>query len=358
MKRALVLCSSPYQLLVAIQLKEQFFKDDEVSIALGDTIANASDLFNRLRQDNTFIKAFLWKIKGVVQFGLSEKIKDAISYHKQASRYTSNLDGLEIKYDIFLYANISRFSGYIVDRLMINNPELSVHMYEDGFSTYSSYTGDYLENRSIRHWFTRRMLWKTSKLYIFNPEIMAWSPKCPVGKISSDFSNESLERIKRIFGYDLLKDDYNKRIIFFEESYSADGKTVDDVDLLEEIAKVVGKENIIVKIHPRNPTNRFSEHGFITNLNTSIPWEVILINGDFSDSLFVTMASNAAMNPYFLFGKSTPVFLLFKCSKTPDAMYKNIIEFDEELCSKHPEVFYIPESYDDMLYRLRSLEKE
>ena len=63
MKRVLVLCSSPYQLLVAIQLKEQFFKDDEVSIALGDTIANASDLFNRLRQDNTFIKAFLWKIR-------------------------------------------------------------------------------------------------------------------------------------------------------------------------------------------------------------------------------------------------------------------------------------------------------
>lgn len=358
MREILILCTSPYQLLVASQLKEQVFKEDKVSIAVGDTIANVSELFSRLKLEKVFEKTYLWKIKGVVQFGFSEKVRDAISYHNQSNRYTVNLDGLDKRYDIFLYANISRIAGYVVDRLMTKNRDLSVQMFEDGFSTYSTYTGNYLEKRSIKHWFTRRALWKTRELFIFNPDIMAWKPSFHVTKISSDYSKDSINRINRIFGYDLLKDDYSKRVIFFEESYSADGKTVDDVDLLEEIAKVVGKENIIVKIHPRNPTNRFSEHGFVTNTNTSIPWEVILINGDFSESIFVTMASNAAMNPFFLFGKSTPAFLLFKCSKTPEAMYKDIIEFDEQLCSKYPEVFYIPASYEEMLSKIESLTKE
>ena len=358
MQEILILCTSPYQLLVANQLKEQYFKDDKVSLAVGDTIANVSDLFLRLRQEDAFERVLLWKIKGIVRFGLSEKLKDAISYRNQANRYTKELDGLDRNYDVFLYANISRIAGYVARRLTTINPNLTIQMFEDGFSTYSSYTGDYLEKRSVKHWFTRRSLWKTRELFIFNPDIMAWRPTFHVTKISSDFSQVFLNRINRIFGYGFLKDDYNKRVIFFEESYSADGKTVDDVDLLEEIAKVVGKDNIIVKIHPRNPTNRFSEHGFVTNTNTSIPWEVILINGDFSKSIFVTMASNAAMNPYFLFGKTTPAFLLFKCSKTPDAMYKDIIEFDDQLCSKYPRVFFITQSYEEMISEIRELVKE
>lgn len=358
MQEILILCTSPYQLLVANQLKEQYFKDDNVSLAVGDTIANVSDLFSRLKQEEGYESVFLWKIKGIVQFGFSEKVKDVVSHQRQTNRYTANLDGLDRKYDIFLYANISRITGYVVSRLMTINKDLSVQMFEDGFSTYSTYTGNYFEKRSIKHWFTRRALWKTRELFIFNPDIMAWRPTFHVTKISSDFSQDFLNRINRIFGYGLLEDDYNKRVIFFEESYSADGKTVDDVDLLEEIAKVVGKDNIIVKIHPRNPTNRFSEHGFVTNTNTSIPWEVILINGDFSESIFVTMASNAAMNPYFLFGKTTPAFLLFKCSKTPDAMYKDIIEFDDQLCSKYPDIFFIPQSYTEMISKIKELVKE
>ena len=95
MREILILCTSPYQLLVASQLKEQVFKEDKVSIAVGDTIANVSELFSRLKLEKVFEKTYLWKIKGVVQFGFSEKVRDAISYHNQSNRYTVNLDGLD-----------------------------------------------------------------------------------------------------------------------------------------------------------------------------------------------------------------------------------------------------------------------
>ena len=225
-------------------------------------------------------------------------------------------------------------------------------MFEDGFSTYSEYVGAFFNNSNFKKRFLRKFFFKTSALYVFNPEIMGWKPHFDLYRIHPDYQGACLETINRIFDYYSLKDTYEASLIFFEESYAADGRKVDDVELVESIAEYVGKENIFVKIHPRNPTNRFSERGYTTNSNISIPWEVILINKPFDRTVFVTMASNAAMNPYFLFQKKTPSFLLFNCTSTPDALYKQIIEYDRKLCSAHPDVFYIPQNKEQLKKQL------
>lgn len=58
------------------------------------------------------------------------------------------------------------------------------------------------------------------------------------------------------------------------------GAGVNDVELIEALADKVGKQNMMVKIHPRNPVNRFEKLGYKTNHNTAIPWEVIVMNTD------------------------------------------------------------------------------
>ncbi len=353
--KILALCTSPYQLLVVNRLIDEVYENASITIAIADTIANSTLLYERTKREPKFANVFLWKIKSIFPDSRIEHLKNLFFRGAQYKRYTDGLEGIKEVYDVFLYSNISPIAALIIGALCLRNPGIHIEMFEDGFSTYSNYTGSFLQERSLKAWLKRRNFWRTEKLYVFNPEIMEWSPDFELKGLAPVFEGECLQRVNRIFGYNALEDDYSKKVIFFEESYSADGKEVDDVDLVNVIAEIVGKENVFVKTHPRNPTNRFESIGYSTNKNTTIPWEVIFINRDFSKSIFVTMASNAAMNPFFLFGKRTPAFLLFKCSKTPEAMYPSIVEFDNRLCSKYPDVFYIPSSYDEMKQQISNV---
>ncbi len=71
---------------------------------------------------------------------------------------------------------------------------------------------------------------------------------------------------------------------------------------------------MMVKIHPRNPMNRFEQLEYKTNQNTAIPWEVIVMNSDdLSDKVLITVASSCILNPIIVFGKKFKAYSLFDC---------------------------------------------
>ena len=351
-KNILIMCSSSYQILVAMRIIEEKYKEDNIDILITDTIAQSDSLYERMKRETVFSNVYLWKVKGKIDFSKKQLLRDAISGYKRSFVLVSDCECRNKSYDVFLYASLSLFAMHLGNVLLHNNKKLKIEMFEDGFSTYSAYTGAFFNNINFKRRFLRKLFFKTSALYVFNPEIMSWKPQFDLYKICPEFKGACLETINRVFDYYSLKDNYEASVIFFEESYAADGRKIDDVELVESIAEYVGKDNIFVKIHPRNPTNRFSKRGYRTNSNISIPWEVILINKSFDHTVFVTLASNAAMNPFFLFQKKTPSFLLFNCTSTPDALYKQIIEYDKKLCSEHSDVFYIPQNQEQLKEQL------
>lgn len=358
MKNILALCATPYQLLVVNQIAEQFYGEDDFSVVVLDTMANAETVYTRLQKESRFKKVYFWKVKDRFKFNKLQKLCNRLFGFAASKRIMSKYDGLDEKYDVLLYANNSKIVMHTGTVLLHTNKNLSVELFEDGFSTYSEHVGNAFSANGLISKIRRRFFLKTSKLYLFNPQILVWKPNFPVLHLDTHFSANYLARINRVFDYESLEDNYGKKVIFFEESYAADGKEIDDTELLGEIASIVGKENIMVKIHPRNPENRFEKLGYETNRNISIPWEVIVLNCNFNDSMFVTIASNAAMNPYFLFGKTTPAILLYKCTEKPESLYKSLIKFDDELCSRHPEIFSIPSNTDEMKSTIKRILKE
>ena len=91
-------------------------------------------------------------------------------------------------------------------------------------------------------------------------------------------------------------------MVFFEESYPCDGVDIGDVALLDRVAKLVGKENVLVKTHPRNQVNRFALAGYRTNQDPSVPWELVALNHSFAGTVFLTVGSSAATNPWCVLG--------------------------------------------------------
>ena len=116
-------------------------------------------------------------------------------------------------------------------------------------------------------------------------------------------------------------DVYDKKYIYFEECYFAETGYMEDVELINTLAEKVGKENIMIKIHPRNPENRFEKLGYKTNKDTFIPWEVILMNNDFSDKVLIAIGSQTILTPYMLFGMNMKSYSLYHCLKEkPDLL--------------------------------------
>ena len=136
-------------------------------------------------------------------------------------------------------------------------------------------------------------------------------------------------------------------MLFFEESYPCDGVDIGDVALMDRVARLVGKENILVKIHPRNQVNRFQEAGYATNQDTSMPWELIVLNSSFERTLFMTVGSSAATNPWCVFGIPAKAVFLCNLVEEPQKLRNDVLDQTKQICQGRPDLFFFPSSWEE-----------
>ena len=106
-------------------------------------------------------------------------------------------------------------------------------------------------------------------------------------------------------------DKYDERFIFFEESFACEGNPINDLQLLQQISDIVGKNNIVVKTHPRSTEERFKKNGFKTNTNTVVPWEIVALNlTNIEEKIFIGVCSGSMFNPKLIFDLNVNVVSL------------------------------------------------
>jgi hypothetical protein len=225
----------------------------------------------------------------------------------------------------------------------------AVYMYEEG---KRSYTMNMLENQhkvstnDIDVYGTDALSKNIKGLYLYEPELYSVKNDpvalLPIPKL---FQNENItEKLKAVFTIPELP---AERYIYFEESYLVDLNVSNDMELLDLMASIVGKENIIVKRHPRNPYNRFTSRGYKTMGSIEIPWEVQLLNTSLREKVLVTVASTASMTPFLLFGYHIPTIHLIKMFQGTSKLLqdKDFSDFYKKtlsLCNKDTLSIYTP----------------
>lgn len=306
MKDILILCNTVYQIIVATWIVECYYKNDNIDIIISDHMNEGKKISENIKNTDKFRKVYY---------------SETLEYARWKGKYHSRiypkwyrirrLCPLGRKYDEILIANLDAFSQLIYPYAIKDGGKL--YLYEDGTATYSKVVEKYYNSCKSSH---RQNIYGNVKgIYLFTPNHMCWKPDFDKIKIPyiSRKNKKYIEFLNKIFDYANMRDVYDKKYIFMEESYAADGIKIDDVELVKNIANIVGKENIMVKIHPRNRENRFYNIGFKTNINTSIPWELIILNNDFSDKVLITIASSSVLNPIILFGEKAKVRIMYKC---------------------------------------------
>lgn len=356
MKNITILCNTPYQLIVAVYLNKSFFQEDKVSLLISDAINGSGHLITNLRNSAKFEQVFL------VHRQLFRKIENSkwkrALFHEEKkffARFLLRKCSTELPEicDIFLCANIDLFGVAFCQCF-----DCQLDLFEDGIASYSMELGEFYQDIFDNHNEIKKKRYacyaNAGRIYLFCPERLKWKPPFMIEKMGSFIEDmEFIQFLNQIFEYDSLKEPYAEKYIFFEEAYYSDGRDVDDVGIVSMIADVVGKENILIKRHPRSEVDRFGEIGFHTNSNSGIPWEVIAINVCLDKKVIITIASAAAITPYLLLGMKMKAILLYKLfSDAP--LKRDVLEVLEDICGENPDCL-TPDSREQLIDILENI---
>lgn len=362
---SLIICNTPYQIMLGIMLKFDYLKDCKVDLIVTDMFADAKDIALKLQESDLFRKVFFVKDKKI-QDGKSilSRLRKCISlfdYNCSSRKVWGNKK--RTFYDQLYYCIPNLFMYNIFQKLRKENPDIKVYIYEEGYSTYTGTMGsaktDYIIAKRCKYlkYFDIKDCLKG--ILLFEPKLLLFDYGCNIIELKrTTFSNpEFIEVVKKVFSVsDSISEEYDAKFILIEESFYMKHPEIDDVELYKKIAEYLGNENVMIKIHPRSVANRFNHLGIKQNQSQGIPWEVLLITQNFQDKVLFALSSGSVINAGLCLGNTINSFLLYKCiSYRPEQLNSRFEKFIDNYKKMYPDTIYIPDSVNDMLEQIRGI---
>lgn len=308
MRRILIICNTHFQVIVALQLKLTLFKGDEVDVHVSDHSLNAAGVASRLRRTGLFGNVFYRETKAEITAGKVQKAWGFAAACFGVRRYPVHLD-----YDEILFYNLNIPVYHVVDAAANGSRETVFSGMEEGVLSYGRMaygkSPELLDSvRAVTgHPQIKRSI---ARYYCFFPELYqaqggAIKPK-RIPPVCT-----SLKELRQILPgvFDFEPEAIPQSLIFFTSSSDVDGCGFGETELVLELAELVGRNNLLVKMHPRDDRNVYRDAGLTVMARSDVPWEVIQICGAADESMCMTVTSGAFINPATLLGsKAKGVF--------------------------------------------------
>jgi len=352
-----------YQLIVAIHMRNTMFLNDEVDLFISDHSNGAEQVYFRIKELKIFNTVIYVKSYFLSKFTIEAKINKLICmlFFPHSTLKKCGINKLN-KYDQAFFYNLDPFMICLYRCLSNIGFQVSYHRFEEGFGCYL--TNEYPSGTVKLVEVLQRKLHKKSlalevkNYWYFNPSLVLYKARYKFSKIPNIQQDTMLKKqLNYIFSYTPSNKDCSLKFIFFEQSFNRDGIKVDDLNLVLKIAEVVGKDNLLVKLHPRSVVDRFAEYGINTSKIIGIPWEVIQLNHDFSNHVFLTISSGSVVSPHLLMNVNVPTFFLFHCLNENNFLITTEMEdFLQQLKNNSSINWVIPENIEEMEEKLKALE--
>lgn len=305
MKNILFYCNTHYQIIMALQITKCFYSKDNVNYIISDHSNNAklySENLKKIIGENKVIflqtKKFDYTKSNISK--ILFKIRQLIFHNFPFAK-------LPLKsFDEFITYNNTPSITLLVNHLIRLNPDIKISRMEEGILSYNNTIQNKDNNNGIISKIKNLIKDKLGYNILYKNEQSLYCafPSLYIGKLKtiqipqidtndSEFNNI----ISKTFGVDKLKLSYPQKYIFFSSIFDFEGgEPVGELELANRIAELVGKDNLLVKVHPRDSVKRFTREGLIVDENSSVPWEAIQLNYDFSKHVFITVCSTSVLN--------------------------------------------------------------
>lgn len=374
MSKVLFCIDSYYQLMIAVNLTVNRFKEDDVSVVLFKTMNNAEHIVKKLKESGLFEDIYLadtYLNRTVLNSSFLQRIPKYTDYLSSMARPARYMKGA-LKCQKIPYADQLFFYGYrplvqcIFNACSKVNPNIRCYRMDDGM-------GSYTQEWNIPKPFLRKAIEKVMScvfgfidiqdyidgFYVPDPSLVRYQLKYPLLEVPKYDDPVLIEKLNGIFGFSEgdLEQFKNKRVIYF----AVYGKEWIERDIiyLKEITKYIPRDQIIVKAHPREDSRTFTDLGYDVVSNSTVPWEIFMINHGFPGALFVAQISSAIMSSRVIFKRAGWDMYLFECRdksiKTPvvssSEKLKDFLDFVQKKESDSSRVL-LPQSLDELRIQL------
>lgn len=329
-------CQTPFQIIVAMLIKEQFSKSEDcVDIVIVNAFSDYRNVAERLEECDMFNKVHIAEVYDtILARGIKDNFKKALKVLFSKAFISVSLPECKKKYDEMYCWNYDVFTALFRSVNSMANNVIKTYIFEEGYISYFP-----IEKTIPKRGFMKCIEFKNRILgkknlkredidgyFFFDPRAVIFETNAPIYTIDRSFIHT--EKINKTINYifnvksEIAK--YNCKYIIFEEAMLANHKEIDDVGLFLQIANVVGKDNVLIKLHPRTKEgNRFDKNGIKTIESNGVPWEAIAMCGDFKDKILISISSGAVTSYRMLMGDNIKAFMLFKFIKPDSSVFDN-----------------------------------
>lgn len=323
--KRLIICNTYFQLILAIQMRLTLFQSDMVDIEISDHSVGAEKIADKLRSERIF-HAVIFKKTKAFTYGQSrlKNVKDIITYNFMTPR----MSGF-VKYDEIVFHNLELELYAIADYYRMNHHQVRWARYEEGILSYNVDFGVGIRVKNSRK--IRKVLHKidvaeeVERYYCVFPELKMTHREwefIAIPQIKKD--DEKIKRIlNSVFEYRPRK--FNKKYIFFSSSSDIDGRDVGEIELVMQIADRVGKENLLIKMHPRDGRAVYDDAGLTVSRNSAVPWELIQLTHDFSGHIFISLISGSMITASAMLRDEIESYYLFPMIRGKNNFYDEYI---------------------------------
>ena len=318
-KRIICLCTTYFQMITAIQMRRTLFSEDEFSVVMTDGSNGSQQVSERLRETGIFDEVFfVTRARGAMaEFkSVSQKAERFLNYFIKGS-YVSYLTK---PYDLFLAYNFNWYAFMMFNALQQDNRDIKVAKFEEGILSYfvddHRFEYDYfLKIKKIKRILRQPVMFdKLHTFYCFYPEF--YDGQLSTAKIPPLEHDDAWMRdtLCYLFDVDAEKLVYDRKFLYFASMLDSEvvkGES-GEFEILKSIVDVVGKDNIMVKLHPReNAPERYHDLGVAIDTNSDVPFEVIQLVKDFSDKVFITCLSSSTINLATILPRRSKTYLTY-----------------------------------------------
>lgn len=356
-ERVLFCAESVYQLFNAIILRMTERKEQECDIVLSNATAWQEDMIARLRETGVFGKVFMPDTHTVEHrfwdLDLEMKIKavDDPSLFFDSIPFQPIYGELFCPIDHMYWKMIYRYE-------VVNGLQPTIMMYDEGVRAYTMDLPATDRKRYLNGGYKAAPFIDAVKAYyLYQPEVYSVTGySYELRQLPNPAENPEVKSVLlKVYGYEQMP---QEPYIYLEDFFFADSYITNDFDLFKCVAGLVGKENIIVKRHPRDKFDRFEPLGYKTVGKAVVPWEIQLLANDLRSKVLISVSSTSILTPYIIFNSNMHVISLEKMFIGENPTHKDAAfnAFFAKLKAKINEQnvrFHTPSSVDELTETIR-----
>ena len=351
-------CTTPYQIITAINyvLGRKLEADIYIVPQFKDSVSVAENLGKLSIFNHVFLvdtsKIEMYKKRKCKVFLHLGIVINYLRIKSIVSRFYSD-DIIYQELYVSSKANIGRLLRlyYIKKRY-----DFQTIYFDDGESSYDNRniiypsTIDYIIQRLL---FGEKAVHINSNLLLYSPQLykeLNPNSKIPVtllDPIKQD--EESRQLFNKVFKF--TESSYIKEDVIILDIIKEENLLKNESNIINKIYSLIinkfGKENTIIKKHPRDNAEEIIDYKYYRN--QTIPFEVLLLNMNLQNKILITISSTAVTIPKLLFGQEPKVIYLGNLVKTKQGNIANKKGY-YEACRKmysNPDYFMIPKTVEE-----------